>query len=60
MEEEPMVICRNHAIPLIYRGYSCPWCDFMNDVAKRLEDEYKRGFSDGVNAVEKESKKEPL
>lgn len=51
---EPIHICGEHAFPLMHRGDTCPWCDFIREMRLSLEAEYKRGFADGIAAVEKE------
>ena len=56
MSAEDMYMCRNHNIPLLHRGDECPWCAFINQMSEALVKEYKRGFEDGVKAVEKEAK----
>lgn len=44
-------VCRNHHIPLFYRGDTCPWCDFIQSMTDKVVSEYKRGFEDGAKAV---------
>lgn len=44
-------VCRNHHIPLFYRGDTCPWCDFIQSMSDKVVSEYKRGFEDGAKAV---------
>lgn len=58
MAKDDMHICRNHKDAFMYRGDVCPWCDFALAVETRLYDEYKRGFEDGVRAVETEAAKQ--
>lgn len=48
METPDMYICREHQIPLIYRGPTCPWCDFIADMKTYAEGEYKRGYEAGM------------
>lgn len=57
METEPMRICGEHSIPMMYRGNECPWCHFVSDAIATMEKEYKRGFADGVNAAEADNAK---
>ena len=51
-------ICKNHLTVMTYRGEKCPWCDFINGVAERLNQEYRRGFEDGVKAADAENEKQ--
>lgn len=44
-------VCREHHIPLFYRGDTCPWCEFTKSMTAKVVEEYKRGFEDGAKAV---------
>ena len=47
---EDLFICGKHAIPVFHRDKDCPWCDFIDNVKRELEMEFKRGFAEGMDA----------
>jgi hypothetical protein len=53
-----MRMCNEHNMPLLYRGDDCPWCGFIALMEDKLITEYKRGFGDGVKALEIQMEKE--
>jgi hypothetical protein len=49
-------VCNKHQMPIFHRGPVCPWCAFIAEMQGLGVKEYKRGFEDGVRAMEAETK----
>jgi hypothetical protein len=52
--QDRLGMCNKHGFPLFYRGFDCPWCEFVEDIDKKMVAEYRRGFEDGAAAVIKD------
>lgn len=58
VDKDNLFICREHVMPVMYRGEECPWCVFIGEVEAKLASEYRRGFGDGVRAIHNKMQEE--
>ncbi|MFA5352619.1 MAG: hypothetical protein WC291_00145 [Thermodesulfovibrionales bacterium] len=58
VDNDNLYICNEHPMPVMYRGMSCPWCDFIKAMKDKTVAEYKRGFFDGATAANRDRDRE--
>jgi len=56
-DKDTLNICSNHKVPFMYHGEECPWCKVLEDYGAKLNNEYRRGFEDGVRAADNDHAK---